>query len=135
MQIHDGDKKTRKAQKELAYQVVMDIHGKNIADSCLATTDVLFGKVDVKTLSTEELLGLEIAVPVAMINNGKLIDVLIEVKAAQSKREAREFLEVGAIEVNGEKITDENFLIEPSEFNKRATIIKRGKRKFFLIKH
>ena len=135
MQMHDADKKVRKAQKELSYQVVMDIHGKDIADRCLATTDVLFGKVDVRTLTTEQVLGLDVAVPVSSMSNEKLIDVLVEVKAAQSKREAREFLVAGAIEVNGEKISDENYNVAPSDFNKKATIIKRGKRKFFLIKH
>ena len=135
MQMHEADKKVRKAQKELAYQVLIDIHGKDIANNCLATTDVLFGKVDVKTLTTEQIMALDIAVPVTSASNEKLIDILVSAGAAQSKREAREFLVAGAIEVNGDKVEDENHNIGPSDFNKKATIIKRGKRKFFLIKH
>ena len=135
MQIHNGEKRERKAQKELAYELVRNVHGEQIANDCLLTTNVLFGGADVSTLSQEQILNLDSAVPTATIANVKLIDALIEVGASSSKREAREFIVGNAIEVNGEKISDENYNIGPSSFSKKATIIKRGKRKFFLIKH
>ena len=50
---------------------------------------------------------------------------------AASKREAREFLSNNAITLDGETINDENFLIDN---NKNYHIIKRGKKKYYLIK-
>ena len=60
-----------------------------------------------------------------------LVDLLIELGAAQSKREAREFLSNNAITLDGEIINDENYIITN---NKKNHIIRRGKKKYYLIK-
>lgn len=123
----------KKAHKELAFEVVKDVH--SLEDALLATkiSQVLFGTIPVNTLSTEEVLSLEQAIPTFNKVKGKLIDVLVDTQIAKSKREAREFLNSGAIEVNGEKVTDENFQVK-AYFSNEAAIIKKGKKYFFLIK-
>ena len=68
-------------------------------------------------------------VPTFAYQNIPLIDLLVENKIASSKREAREFLSANAITVNGEVIQDENYILEDKKYN----IIRRGKKKYFLI--
>ena len=96
---------------------------------------MLFGKKDIFELSTKEALSLEGILPTFISSEINLINLLILIKASSSKREAREFINNKAIEVNGKKITDINYLIKKDAFNGKATIIRKGKKNFFLIKH
>ena len=41
-----------------------------------------------------------------------IIDILVDNKIASSRREAREFIESGAISINGEKVMDVNTVID-----------------------
>ncbi|WP_257610969.1 S4 domain-containing protein, partial [Oenococcus oeni] len=53
----------------------------------------------------------------------------------KSRRQAREDLKNGAITINGEKISNVNGVIDPTEkFDGRFIIIRRGKKKYFLAK-
>ena len=62
-----------------------------------------------------------------------ILDVLTMFGAASSKREAREFTANGAVSINGNKITDINYLITESDFlNNTHIIIKRGKKNYYL---
>jgi len=54
----------------------------------------------------------------------KLVDVLVESGLAKSKREARDFIESGAVSLRGEKITD----VEAAVSVNGLSILKRGKR-------
>ena len=121
----------RIAQKALAYEVVKDIHGKEEADSAIAISEALFTG-NVKNLKDEEI---EIAfkgVPTVKINEEiKLIDLLVNNKIAASRREAREFLGNNAITLNGDIVNDENLIID---LNKKYHTIRRGKKKYYLIK-
>ena len=64
----------------------------------------------------------------------KLEDLLIFIKAASSKREAREFIKNNAVSVNGEKVND-----ALKEFNKsdalfgKYLVVKRGKKNYYLV--
>ncbi len=60
----------------------------------------------------------------------KIIDILLESKLLSSKSEVRRMLQQNAVYVNGERITDEDFLI----YGGNETIIKVGKRKFLKVK-
>ncbi|MDY5350882.1 MAG: S4 domain-containing protein, partial [Lactobacillus johnsonii] len=52
-----------------------------------------------------------------------------------SKRQAREDVKNGAIYVNGERQDDIDFIIEPdSDFDGKYVIIRKGKRKYTLVK-
>ena len=63
------------------------------------------------------------------------LDILVDNKIASSKREAREFLTNGSITVNGNKITDENYVItEDNLLYNKYLIIRKGKKKYFIGK-
>lgn len=97
-------------------------------------SDVLFGSGEVSKLSSDQVLQFAGAVPTFENISGNIKDVLVKIGAASSNREVREFLAAGTIEVNGQKVTDESFEVVAG-FEGKATLIKRGKKKFFLIKY
>ena len=61
--------------------------------------------------------------------------MLVNSSICSSKREAREFLSAGSININGEKISDENELITSDKllFNK-FLIVRKGKKKYYVGK-
>lgn len=119
---------TRIAQKELAKQIITDIHGESEYLHAKEVSECLFtGKV--ANLTDQEIATVFKGVPTFAYQNIPLIDLLVENKIASSKREAREFLSANAITVNGEVIQDENYILEDKKYN----IIRRGKKKYFLI--
>ena len=59
--------------------------------------------------------------------------MLIDNNICQSKREAREFLNAGAISINDQKVKDENLEINSSiAIDNELLVIKRGKKKNFI---
>ena len=61
--------------------------------------------------------------------NIKLIKLLTVTGLTESNGEARRLIKQGGITIDGEKITDENFVIQNTE----PFIIKAGKRKFLKV--
>jgi len=125
----------REAHKVLASEVVKQIHGQEELDKALKITEILFSG-DIKSLNKEEL---EIAfkdVPSFEFNlDSLLVNVLIEGSIATSKREAREFIESGSISLNGDKVTDLDFIINKDILiNQKLLVIRKGKKKYYLGK-
>src|SRR5574344_506571 len=126
----------RIAQKRLAYEVTKEIHGEEKANEAIAMSECLF-KNDFSSLKEDQV---EELFPKNMIINMDkelpLADLLVETKAAQSKREAREFIKNGAILINGNQEKDENkvFGAKDGLFNKYL-ILRRGKKNYYLIKY
>ncbi len=135
MKTHNESPKDRFAQKQLAKTVVEDIHSSKDAEGAVKITEALFGSGEIASLPTELVLQLEGVVPTTTSKGGSIIEFLVEAKAAQSNREAREFISNGAIEINGTKVDDLEFKVVPTSFDKKATVVRRGKKKFFLVKH
>lgn len=90
---------------------------------------------DIKELTSKEIEEVFKGVPTYETEPGKtLIDVLVESHAASSKREAREFINNGAISINGDVVKDENCLIDNSKaIDDKYIAIRRGKKKYYLI--
>ncbi len=131
---HKSNPSERKLQKTLAEEMVTTIHDEDTLKNCKALTDSLFGKGSLKDLSVEDFKLLENFLPTTTPSESALIEVIVEIKLASSKREAREFLEAGAIEVNGSIEKDESLKLDKASSNNGFTIIKKGKKKHFLLK-
>ncbi len=127
---HKENPSERLSQKTLAEEILTDIHNAETVKDCVALTEILFGSGSAKDLTADQFKLLETFLPSITASEINILDALVETTAASSKREAREFVEGGAVEVNGEIIKDESFEIS----NKSTTIIRRGKKKYFLIK-
>lgn len=126
----------RKAQEILAQQLTLFVHGEKGLQQAQLVTDALF-KGNINNLSFEQLqIALSNVDTYVLEKDDSLVNVLVDAKIALSRREVREFLAQRAISVNCEVISDENFVINKSSaINQQITVIKKGKRKYFAIKH
>ncbi len=124
----------REAQKALAEELTLLVHGEVGLKQALNITETLFYG-DPKTLSKVELLqGLKDAEKTVMIETMNLVDGLVFAKIASSKREARELIKNGSITVNGDKVLDFEFLLTKTDaIHQSLTIIKRGKKRFHVL--
>lgn len=131
---HNENPGLREAHKILAREVITDIHGKEEYEKALKLSQVLFNG-DIKELTSKEIEEVFKGVPTYETEPGKtLIDVLVESRAASSKREAREFINNGAISINGDVVKEENYLIDKSvAIDDKYIAIRRGKKKYYLI--
>ena len=129
---HNKEPEKRIAQKNLAHEVITFLHGEEEYKKALRISEALFSG-DFKNLSIDEIeAGLK-DVPSFDVTGDTLIDTLVNNKIASSRREAREFLNAGSITINGEKVTDENMIIdEKVALQGKVVIIRRGKKKYYL---
>jgi tyrosyl-tRNA synthetase len=126
----------RKAQKVLAEELTRLIHGEDSLQQAIKISQALFSG-DVKNLSAAEIeQGFKDVPAYSSQNEENLVDLLVAAKISPSKRQAREDIANGAVTVNGEKITDTTFaLSETDRIEGQFTIIRRGKKKYTLIKY
>ena len=123
----------RIAQKRLAYEVVKIVHSEEDAEEAKKMSEVLFSN-NFASLKEESLKELFANAKIEVKESMKLEDLLIFIKAASSKREAREFIKNNAVSVNGEKVND-----ALKEFNKsdalfgKYLVVKRGKKNYYLV--
>jgi tyrosyl-tRNA synthetase len=116
----------REAQKAIAREVTTIVHGKERTESVERVTDVLFGRADFQSLQSDDLETLAREIPVITV--GKTItEALVESTLAASNGEARRLIESGAVSINGEKVTDNQTIIEVS-------LLKKGKNSFILVR-
>ena len=126
----------RLAQKVLAKEITTLVHGKEAYEQALRVTEALFsGKV--QELSLEEIeMGFEGIPSVEITEDTNIIDALVMVKAASSKREAREFIQNGAVLINGVQEKSLEFIIsKDNALGGKYTIVRRGKKNYYLLKH
>lgn len=124
----------RVAQKALAYEVVSIIHGEAKAKEAIEMSQALFTG-NVKNLSKESILELLGDLQVEVNGDMLLEDLLIFIKAASSKREAREFVKGNAVSLNGDKVTDPTKMITKADaMYGEYIVVKRGKKNYYLVK-
>ncbi|MFS1663911.1 tyrosine--tRNA ligase [Streptococcus sp. zg-JUN1979] len=126
----------RLAQKTLAREVVTLVHGKDAYQEAVNITEQLFTG-NIKALSVAELKqGLKNVPNYAVQDEDSLniVDILVSAKIVNSKRQAREDVTNGAIYINGERITDLDYtLSEQDKIEGQLTVIRRGKKKYFVL--
>lgn len=125
----------REAHKALAREIITFLHGKEEYEKAVNLADHLFNNKfnDLSKSDIEELFGSEDIKEVTP--NQTIVDMLVEMKAVSSKREAKEFVTNGAISVNGEKINDISEIIDESKFIENTYIVvKRGKKNYYIGK-
>ena len=124
----------RDAHKALAREIITDLHGKDEYEKAVKLSQVLFTE-DFKNLNKNEIEEIFRGNNINNITSTNLLDLLIEVGAAKSKREAREFVSGNAIKVNGEKISDLDYQLSSQDFiDDTYVIIKRGKKNYYVGK-
>ena len=126
----------RLAQKILAREVVTFVHGEKAYKEALNITEQLFAG-NIKNLSVKELKQGLRGVPnyqVKANDNLNIIELLVTAGVVNSKRQAREDVQNGAIYVNGDRIQDLDYtLTDADKLENELTVIRRGKKKYFVL--
>ncbi|SDI94669.1 tyrosine--tRNA ligase [Streptococcus equinus] len=126
----------RLAQKILAREVVTLVHGEEAYKEALKITEQLFAG-NIKSLSAKELKQGLNNVPnyaVQEDDNRNIVEMLVAAKISPSKRQAREDVQNGAIYINGERIQDLDYTLSDNDkIDNELTVIRRGKKKYFVL--
>jgi tyrosyl-tRNA synthetase len=128
----------RKAQKALAEEMTRLIHGQDSLDQAIKITEALFNG-EIQNLTAAEIKQGFKDVPSYEHTTGEeigIVDLLIAAGIVSSKRQAREDVTNGAVSINGQRVTETDYVVsEKSRIEGQFTVIRRGKKKYFLIKY
>lgn len=126
----------RKAQKALAEDMTRFVHGEAALEEALNITEALFSG-DIGSLSADIVEETFKDVPSSNVSRGEhdIVEFLVDMtNIVQSRRQAREFINNGAIYIKGERIQDVDYTIsEKDTFDGRFIIVRRGKKKYFFV--
>ncbi len=128
MNNHIQEKSARIAQKRLAHEVTKLIHGEQRAKSVQNISEVLFGDKDYSHLTPSDFTELSSELKKVNANHGAdLLEIIVNLNLANSKGEARRFVNSGAIYINDIQINSEKITLEEKDFINSYCIIRRGK--------
>ena len=124
----------REAHKALAREVITFLHGEEAYNSAVKIADTFF-KGNLKDLTYDELKQGTADLARTKIEDGaQLIATLVNVGACKSNREARDLITGNSISINGDKVTDINYVLNKADaFNNELTIIKKGKKFYYAV--
>lgn len=132
----DAARHERLAQKILAKEVVTLVHGEEAYNQALNITEQLFAG-NIRKLSAKELKQGLSNVPnyaVQAEDNLNIVELLVTSGIVNSKRQAREDVQNGAIYVNGERVQDLEYSLSDSDkIDGELTVIRRGKKKYSVL--
>lgn len=135
-QTFNAARHERLAQKVLAKEVVTLVHGEKAYQQALNITEQLFAG-HIKNLSAAELKQGLSNVPNYAIqaeDDLNIVEILVKAGISPSKRQAREDVQNGAIYINGERITNLTYCLnDHDKIDNELTVIRRGKKKYFVL--
>lgn len=126
----------REAQRALAREVTTFVHGEEAMHEAEKISEILFSG-DIKELTAEQVEQVFGKMPSVEVSREKqnLVIWLVDNGIEPSRRQAREDVKNGAIRVNGERIQDPEYELDPTAvFDGKYVVIRRGKKKYFLAK-
>ena len=132
---HKENPHLREAHKTLAREVITFLHGKEEYEHAIKISEALFSG-NIKELTEKEIeMAFKDVPSINIEDNMNIVDLMVNNNIVSSKRELREFLSSNAISINDSVINDENFIISKKDaiYNK-FSILKRGKKKYYLLK-
>jgi tyrosyl-tRNA synthetase len=127
----------RSAQRKLAEEVTKLVHGEEALKQAIRISKALFSGELAKLTALEIKQGFK-DVPSYQCNEKEisLVELLVAAQISPSKRQGREDIKNGAVYVNGQRTTDlEKVISKDERIEDQFTIIRRGKKKYFLIKY
>ncbi len=125
----------REAHKALAREIITFLHGKEEYDKAVDLADHLFNN-KFNDLSKKDIEALFKGQEIKEVEVGlNIVDLLLNMEIVKSKREAREFIQAGAISINGEKVVNIETIINKDMFIENTYIVvKRGKKNYYIGK-
>lgn len=130
---HKEHPEYREAHKTLAKQIITFLHGEEEYKKAESLAQHLFNN-EFKNLSKSDIEELFDKQDIKQIQtNTNIVDLIVNLGAASSKREAREFIKNGSIAINGEKISDIEIIIDSNYLiDNTYIIVKRGKKNYYV---
>jgi tyrosyl-tRNA synthetase len=131
----------RAAQKVLAEQVTLTIHGQSGLDQALKVTQAFFGG-DISGLSADQMEDVLDGSSVTEVTRDQLSgeglrfsELAISAGAGKSGGDIRRTIEQGGMYLNGEQIGDANRTVKTEDLVEgRLLIIRRGRKNYSLVK-
>lgn len=113
------------------------VHGEEALEQAIKISAALFsGSVAELTAAEIEQGFKDVPSVERSVEDALLVDVLVESKISPSKRQAGEDITNGAVYVNGERTQELDYAVtEKDRIEGKFTIIRRGKKKYFLIRY
>lgn len=135
-EVNNNEPHLRIAHKKLAEEIITFLHGHEEYDKAVRISEALF-KGNIKELTIDELIDASKNMDSYSLNEDiDLVNLLVNANIVSSKREAREFISNNSISINGEKVNDLEFVVKrENALNNEFTIIRKGKKKYFVIRH
>ena len=133
-QRHAAEPHLRIGQKALAKEIITDLHGEDAYAEAVRISEQLFSG-DIRSIPPRDLLAGLRSVPHFSVPAGiRLIDAMKAGGIASSNREANEFLNAGAISLNGDTVKDGNLTLDAaSAIEGQFLVLRRGKKKYFVV--
>lgn len=117
------------AKEKLAYEITKTIHGKDEAQKALQASKSLFGNENFSDFMPTAELSKNI------FEDGiNIADLLLKINLVPSKSECRRIITQGGLKINGQKISDVNYLVNLENFDNEQMLIQKGKKIFHRIK-
>ena len=132
---------TRSAQKKLAREMTKIVHGNSALDRAEQATQVLFGG-SLEGLAVNDIEEIFADVPSSEITPDELsgegkniLDILSTTGLVKSKGEARRSIVEGGINLNNNRLTDENYLVTRRDLvSDNFLVFRKGKKNYHLVK-
>jgi tyrosyl-tRNA synthetase len=122
--VEVGNRHPRDVKSELAKKLVADFHSQAAADTAEAEFTRRFREKEAPT----EVETRALPSPGAPV---KLVDLLVQTDLAPSKAEARRLIQQGGVRLNGERVADATYQVNPAET--REVQLQVGKLKFLKV--
>ncbi|NLW28393.1 MAG: tyrosine--tRNA ligase [Erysipelothrix sp.] len=134
--IHFEAPEKRYAQKELAKELTLLVFKSDGLESAMRISDALFNG-DVLSLNANQLRQVfQDARSIVLSEDKNLIDTLVENQLIKSKREVRQLIQQGSLQLNGKVVTDfETMITKENAVENKISIIKKGKKSYYIIDH
>ncbi len=127
----------RASQKALAEELTKLVHGEDALVQAVKISEALFSG-SIGSLTADEIKqGFKDVPSYDLKGEGEvgLVDLLVDSKISPSKRQAREDVQNGAIYINGERVQQIDYVLTKEDrIEGQFTVIRRGKKKYYLIK-
>jgi len=108
-------------KKRLAFAATEIAHGTDAAIAAESAAAALFGGG--ANMDNVPQFDLQMTSPIG------ILDFLVAVKLFDSKSEARRMVEQGGVQIDGEKVTDKEYIVNPCE----SIMVQRGKKVFLKV--
>ena len=134
--IHFEAPEKRYAQKELAKELTLLVFKEEGLNSAIRISNALFNG-DVLSLNAQQLRQVfQDAKSVVLSEDKNLIDTLVENQIITSKREVRQLIQQGSLQLNGIVVNDfETMITKENAIEEKISIIKKGKKNYYIIEH